>query len=58
MSRNLEDARNEVNRIYSQHTHETLVSNSTPDPIHHLVDAVLTLATVIRMQDHQGATDD
>lgn len=53
MSRNLEDARNEVARIYSNHTQETLISNSSPDPIHHLVDSVLTLATVIHMQGHR-----
>lgn len=47
----LEDARNDVSRIYTQHTQDTLASNPHPDPVHHLVDAVLTLATVIRMQD-------
>lgn len=52
MSKNFEDAHDEVARIFGGHTQETLARNPSPDPIHHLVDAVLALATVIRMQDH------
>lgn len=46
-TRRLDEARNDVCAIYSAHTQETLTSHPNPDPILHLVDAVLTLATVI-----------
>lgn len=45
-----EDAHNDVAKIHQAYVRETLAAHQTPDPIDLLTDAVLTLATVVRMQ--------
>lgn len=45
-----EDAHNDVAKIHQAYVRETLAANHKPDPIELLTDAVLTLATVVRMQ--------
>lgn len=53
MKDHFKDAHNDVARIYNHYTQETFANTSNPEPAHHLVDAVLTLATVIRAQDYK-----
>lgn len=45
-----EDAHNDVTEIHRAHVRATLAAHPKPDPIDLLTDAVLTLATVVRMQ--------